>query len=262
MGLNADAELPEDATSLHQATEQQLDEVAVKWTVPGPLHQVAFYPDNNAPEYFAYGGEQVPLSVWSLSKTLNHRIDHEFVSSPKETGDDENSTEITAGKKRRASSQSGKQKELFFGEIWRAKNLPNDSLSLTRHPFIRSIVFLPPSNVAPKPDNIANDLDAAIAVGTKDGIIRLYEPGKKISKHIHEWQIASKSQGAIRVLEYSLKDAILFVGDSARNLYVVDGKSGRLLFQYKGTSKCFTYERHQRNHFKSSHAFCAKRRRD
>lgn len=222
---------------MRDATEEQLDSLAVKWTVPSPLHQVAFYPDTNKPRYFAYGGEQVPLSLWSLRKTLERDSEPAETTATKPAEDDDQDAQAAAGKKRRASSQTGKQRDQLPGELWRAKNLPNDALSLARHPLIRSVVFLPRNSAseAEASEDELSALDAAVAVGTKDGIVRVYEPSKKKPKHVHEWQVAPKNQGALRVLKLARSDSILFAGDSARNLYAIDAKTGRLLFQYKGT---------------------------
>ncbi|WFC96954.1 hypothetical protein MBRA1_003620 [Malassezia brasiliensis] len=216
--------------------QEELDNLAIKWTVPSPLHQVTFYPDTNKPRYFAYGGEQVPLSLWSLRKALE-RDPAQEVAASKPAEEEEQDAQAATGKKRRASSQAGKQRDLLPGELWRAKNLPNDALSLARHPLIRSVVFLPretsSGNEEAAEDELAA-LDAAVAVGTKEGMVRVYEPSKKKPKHVHEWQIAAKNQGALRVLKLARSDAILFAGDAARNLYAVDVKTGRVLFQYKG----------------------------
>lgn len=198
---------------------------------------MAFYPDTNKPRYFAYGGEQVPLSLWSLRKTLERDSEPAKTTATKPAEDDDQDAQAAAGKKRRASSQTGKQRDLLPGELWRAKNLPNDALSLARHPLIRSVVFLPRNSAseAEASEDELSALDAAVAVGTKDGIVRVYEPSKKKPKHVHEWQVAPKNQGALRVLKLARSDSILFAGDSARNLYAIDAKTGRLLFQYKGT---------------------------
>lgn len=99
------------------------------------------------------------------------------------------------------------------------------------------MVFLPRNSAseAEASEDELSALDAAVAVGTKDGLVRVYEPSKKKPKHVHEWQVAPKNQGALRVLKLARSDSILFAGDSARNLYAIDAKTGRLLFQYKGT---------------------------
>lgn len=215
---------------LKSLSEEQLDEIACKWTVPGPLHHVAFYPETSVtPRYFAYGGEQVPLSVWDLPKALEYYA-HSSEESVPTSGDAITDDAQKTGEKRRASSgKSGKQRELLPGEVWRAKNLPNDALSLQRHPLIRSISFLTSG------DDAAGEAmyeRMVVLVGTKDGLVRVYEPSKK-PRHTAEWQVVPKGQGSIRVMDVCPTEQAVFIGDTARNLYMVDSRSGRTLFQYK-----------------------------
>lgn len=179
----------------------------------------------------------MPLSIWSINKTFENIVGDKATDASKDV-EEHKDVDVAAGKKRRASSQSSKQRELLFGEVWRAKNLPNDALSLPRHPLIRSIIFLPSSDGLTSSHegtgSGTDELKAAVAVGTKDGLVRVYEPANKKPKHVHEWHVVPKNQGAIRVLKLSTKDKILFAGDSARNLFAIDIKTGRILFQYKG----------------------------
>ncbi|WFD06290.1 hypothetical protein MVES1_001635 [Malassezia vespertilionis] len=222
-----------ESISLSSATEEQLDEAAYKWVVPGPLHHVAFYPDTDSPTHFAYGGEQVPLSLWSIKKTL---AQYNKIAATDAGQEDQDGAQLVAEKKRSAASKGGKHRELLFGEVWRAKNLPNDALSLQRHPLIRSIAFVPSNTPAVTNDSIP---ETTVIVGTKDGVLRVYEPAKK-QKHVHEWQVTPKNQGAIRIMIVSHGDSqtpLLFVGDTARNLYAVNTSTGRTLYQYKGKSR-------------------------
>lgn len=111
-------------------------------------------------------------------------------------------------------------------------------MSLPRYPLIRAVAFLPGSNRAESDENTpADDIKCLgktrVAVGTKDGLVRVYEPGSGSQKHTHEWAIAPKDQGAIRTMALSAEEKILFVGTATRNLYAVDAESGRVLFQYK-----------------------------
>ncbi|WFD27639.1 hypothetical protein MNAN1_002640 [Malassezia nana] len=197
---------------------------AIAWTVPGPLHHVAFYPPaSDTPSHFAYGGEQVPLSVWSLAKAL------EAAQWPMEpSASDEPSTVRSGGKRPAATTKSSKSRDLLPGELWRAKNLPNDHLSLPRPPLIRTLAF------APVPEGATeNELRGMrVYVGTKDGIVRVYEPAQK-PRPLHEWQIGAKPQGSLRVLHVCASEQALLVGDTSRHLSMVDMNSGRILFQYK-----------------------------
>jgi len=205
-----------------EASPDEWASSAITWTVPGPLHHVAFYPPHSeTPTHFAYGGEQVPLSIWSLAKAL------EAAQRPIEPEASEEPSSARAGSKRSASSKSSKNRELLSGELWRAKNLPNDHLSLPRPPLIRTLAFAPTEPVA---DDELKGL--RVYVGTKDGIIRVYEPAQR-PRPMHEWQVGAKQQGSLRVLHICASEQILLVGDTSRRLLAVDLPTGRVLFQYK-----------------------------
>lgn len=195
------------------------------WTIPSPLHHVAFYPDDTSvrPTHFASGGEQVLLSIWHVDQVIENAR-----AAPASTQEGGDASVEHAGKKRNAL-KSSKARELLPGEVWRAKNLPNDHLSLARPPMIRYIAFLPRKSECE---------DAAVpkvlvVVGTKDGKLRVYDPSAKV-KHTHEWQVVPKNQGSIRVLHATpSEDGAIFVGDTSRHLHMVDSRTGRTLFQYK-----------------------------
>ena len=125
------------------------------------------------------------------------------------------------------------------------KQLPNDNLSLPRPPLIRSIVFLGADKVSGDASSPTSIGKTKIAVGTKEGVVRVYEPGSGSGKHVDEWQVLDKKQGSIRVMEtckkkkcvtvgYHTDDSILLVGTDTRTLCVVDASTGKTLFQYKG----------------------------
>ena len=195
---------------------------AITWTVPSPLHHVAFYPPrSDTPTHFAYGGEQVPLSIWSLAKAL------ESAQQPVQPEPSEEPSSGHTGSKRSASSKSSKGRGLLPGELWRAKNLPNDHLSLPRPPLIRTLAFAPTDAVA---DDELKGM--RIYAGTKDGIVRVYDPAQK-PRPIHEWQVGAKEQGSLRVLHLCASEQILLAGDTSRRLSAVDLSTGRVLFQYK-----------------------------
>lgn len=208
-----------------EASAEQWDASAITWTVPGPLHHVAFYPpQSDTLTHFAYGGEQVPLSVWSLSKAL------EAAKQPMQPDASEEPLPARAGSKRSAASKSSKKCDLLPGELWRAKNLPNDHLSLPRPPLIRTLAFAP---TEPVDDDELKGM--RVYVGTKDGIIRVYEPAQK-PRPVHEWQVGAKQPGSLRVMHVCASEQILLVGDTSRRLLVVDMHKGRVLFQYKDIS--------------------------
>ncbi|KAJ6502599.1 hypothetical protein C8R45DRAFT_1092425 [Mycena sanguinolenta] len=67
---------------------------------------------------FAYGGDEVELSVWNTEKAFEHE-------SPSDS-----------------SSTKRKRDALFPGEIWRAKNVQNDGLGLRQPVRITSLTYL------------------------------------------------------------------------------------------------------------------------
>ncbi|WFD33479.1 hypothetical protein MCUN1_000292 [Malassezia cuniculi] len=81
---------------------------------------------------------------------------------------------------------------------------------------------------------------ATIAVGTKEGIVRVYEPGKNKNRHIAEWNVVPKTQGSIRTMALCSQEKLVFIGDTTRTLYAVDGTTGRVLFQYQGINGSIT----------------------
>lgn len=164
----------------------------------------------------------MPLSVWSLAKAL------EAAQRPMKPSASEEPATVRPGSKRPAATKSSKSRDLLPGELWRAKNLPNDHLSLPRPPLIRTLAF------APAPEAATDDelKGMRVYVGTKDGFIRVYEPAQK-PRPMHEWQIGAKPQGSLRVLHVCASEQALLVGDTSRHLSMVDIHSGRVLFQYK-----------------------------
>lgn len=125
--------------------------------------------------------------------------------------------------------------------------LPNDALSLPQHPNIRSILFLSDTEERNVDQENAADMDidaisfkTTIAVGTKEGIIRLYEPGKNKNRHIAEWPVVPKSQGSIRTMTYCSQEKIVLVGDTTHTLYAVERVTGRVLYQYKDINGSIT----------------------
>ena len=110
---------------LTQLNEPELDSATLKWTVPGPLYHVAFYPDlDSSPSFFAYGGEHVPLSLWSIKETLEHyKNPSAELGQAKAKAADNQSGEGGTGKRKSPTSRGSKALNLHPGEIWRARNV-------------------------------------------------------------------------------------------------------------------------------------------
>ena len=134
-------------------------------------------------ESFAYGGEEVDLSIWDTERAFQS-------SQPT------NSSSDTSGKKRKRGT------ELVPGEIWRAKNvsdshiilcathrlislkLPNDSLSLRQPIHIKSLAYLPGST----PNS------AQIVTGTETGDVRRYD-SRAARRPVANWTEIGKIGG-------------------------------------------------------------------
>lgn len=197
------------------------------WTVPGPISQVAFFPPfSESPSHYAYGGDQVLLSVCEIGATLSHYSKCKSGSSAGAAEKQVEEEETVSSKKRKLPSRPGKQVDFLPGEVWRAKSLPNDHLSLPQPPSIRTISFITDST---SDRNTFENMK--VVVGTKDGLLRTYMPSQK-PKHTQEWKI-TQNRGSIRTVHACPSENALFVGDTQRNLYMVDDRTGQVLFQYK-----------------------------
>ena len=109
---------------LDEATDEQLDAASYKWTVPGPLHQVTFFSaTSDTPTHFAYGGEQVPLSLWSITAAIQHVKEPKTTENGGDASKVQENTESAANQGKRKKASGGKHRELLPGELWRAKNV-------------------------------------------------------------------------------------------------------------------------------------------
>lgn len=117
----------ENEGSINHIDESELDGATTKWSVPGPLYHVAFYPGpGNVLTHFAYGGEHVPLSLWDVKNTLDFYQNGQTQAKGKVHHENQSKTtddEVSVGKRKSPSSNSRKMQELRPGEIWRARNV-------------------------------------------------------------------------------------------------------------------------------------------
>lgn len=211
----------------------------IKRELPEPLQIVTFEPKSN-PTHFAYGGEEIPLSVWDARQAISsqeetHDGNSSSPSSPSKNTNGPNGTQqingmdeevdaVTANKQRkrkRIMENRAKARELLWGETWRAKNLPNDALSLPQRPDILSIAFLGCPHL--------------IATGTRTGHIRIFDTSSQ-RKHTHEYRAfgATQEKIPVKVLLCSEKKSELIASDTTGKLFVLDVRSGSVLYQYKG----------------------------
>ncbi|KJA20199.1 hypothetical protein HYPSUDRAFT_217095 [Hypholoma sublateritium FD-334 SS-4] len=156
---------------------------------------------------FAYGGDEVDLSVWNTELAFESRSSPALTSGPI--------------KKRKRND------DLFPGEIWRARNIPNDHLNL-RHPIrITALSYLSSSAVS-------NNLVA----GTQFGDLRRYDT-RAARRPVSNWTAIAKV-GGIKSMQKGLADHELFIADGGSSLYAIDLRTGKILYGYKGLSGAVT----------------------
>ncbi|KAH9946206.1 uncharacterized protein BXZ73DRAFT_37265 [Epithele typhae] len=155
-------------------------------------------------DVFAYGGEEVHLSVWDTERAFAEKAP---------------STEISQheNKKRKRGDQ------LLPGELWRAKNLPNDPLGLRRPVDNTALAFLQPSNKA---------VQHHLVAGTASGNIQRYDT-RAGGRPVADWKGAGKT-GGIGWVEVGSHEHELFVADQGCSLSAMDLRSGRTIYTYKG----------------------------
>ena len=115
------AEPPSDSSSLTPIESREL-------RLPGPLQDCAFHPARD-PTHFAYSGEEVPPSIWSIALAfsepplLSAHTDED--EQAKDEQDSENVPPMNgkARKRKRQLEAKSKARELLHGEVFRAKNV-------------------------------------------------------------------------------------------------------------------------------------------
>ncbi|TRM57579.1 hypothetical protein BD626DRAFT_514348 [Schizophyllum amplum] len=128
---------------------------------------------------FAYGGEEVELSVWNLEQA--------FASRPPE------SATPSAAKKRKRNDV------LLPGELWRAKNVANDKLGLRQPVHNTSLTFISSTTTS------VHD----IAVGTQLGHVRRYDT-RSARRPVADWEKVAKI-GGVKEVQKGLSEHELFV---------------------------------------------------
>ncbi|KAG8748740.1 hypothetical protein FRC10_000131 [Ceratobasidium sp. 414] len=134
-------------------------------SLPMRLNDLRLSPSSTS---LAYGGNEVDLSVWDLERTFS----------------DKPATADTTEKKRK----KGKA-DLMYAEIWRAKQLPNDSLSLRQPVHITSLAFLRTSAL---PESQQPNFH--IVTGNKSGAVRRFDT-RTARRPVANWENLAKTGG-------------------------------------------------------------------
>jgi ribosome biogenesis protein NSA1 len=108
---------------------------------------------------FCYGGDEVELSLWDVERAF--APGEQVAATPA----------ATDAKKRKRGD------DLLPGEVWRAKNVPNDELSLRVPVHNTSIAFLSPSEGS----------TAHLLAGTHVGAVRRYDT-RAARKPVANWK--------------------------------------------------------------------------
>uniref|UniRef100_D8PSH8 Ribosome biogenesis protein NSA1 n=1 Tax=Schizophyllum commune (strain H4-8 / FGSC 9210) TaxID=578458 RepID=D8PSH8_SCHCM len=153
---------------------------------------------------FAYGGDEVEVSVWDTEKAFT--APPVVVSKPAPP----------AGKKRKRNDV------LLPGEIWRAKNVANDNLGLRQPVHNTSLTFISSTSTS------AHD----IVAGTQYGHVRRYDT-RAARKPVADWDNVVKI-GGVRAVQKGLNEHELFVSDAGCNLMSLDLRNGHVAYSYKG----------------------------
>ncbi|OCB84086.1 hypothetical protein A7U60_g8758 [Sanghuangporus baumii] len=194
-----------------------------KATLPMRLCSWNLSPDASS---FAYGGNEVDLSVWDTERTFQETLGSQVI--PSENSD-------TTKKRKRAG-------DLFPAEIWRAKNLPNDALSLRQPIHITSLSYLSSSSVGAGGVHLVS--------GTEGGDVRRYDT-RAARRPIANWTSVAKV-GGIGLVRAGLSEHELFVADNGTSLSALDLRNGRTIYSYKKLQGAITSVAQSSNNFLGS----------
>ncbi|KAH8117551.1 hypothetical protein DFH11DRAFT_1541795 [Phellopilus nigrolimitatus] len=161
---------------------------------------------------FAYGGNEVDLSVWDTERAF--QSERNLSSNPAEPN-----AKSAESKKRKRDN------DLLPGEIWRAKNLPNDAFSLRQPIHITSLAFLS------SPSSNGSTNSAHLATGTQSGDVRRYDT-RAARKPVSNWTGIGKVNG-VSAVQAGPSEHELFVADNGTNLSALDLRNGRVIYSYK-----------------------------
>ncbi|KAH0830526.1 hypothetical protein J3R83DRAFT_1978 [Lanmaoa asiatica] len=178
----------------------------------GPKHKLSALPSRLMDwrlgpnqETFAYGGDEVEVSVWNTERA--------FESQP-----DSSATSPSCKKRKRAET-------LFPGEVWRAKNVANDHLGLRQPVHNTGLTYMSLSSSSTQPQILA---------GTRFGDLRRYDT-RSGRRPVSDFKGVGKV-GGVKSVEKGLSEHEVFVSDQGTNLFALDLRTGGVAYGYKGIS--------------------------
>ncbi|KAF8845012.1 hypothetical protein BDN67DRAFT_942618 [Paxillus ammoniavirescens] len=160
-------------------------------------------------ETFAYGGDEVEVSIWNTERAFAPQ--HENLSSA-------SASQSEGGKKRKRGDA------LFPGEIWRAKNVPNDYLGLRQPVHNTCLTYISSSS---------SETQQQLLVGTRLGDLRRYDT-RSGRRPVNDFKGIAKVGGVKSVVEGFLEHEV-FLSDQGTNLFALDLRNGGIIYGYKGT---------------------------
>ncbi|KIY44802.1 hypothetical protein FISHEDRAFT_50697 [Fistulina hepatica ATCC 64428] len=187
-------------------------ENSVSSTANLPMRLADWHLSSDA-QTFAYGGDEVDLSVWDTERAFNCP---EKSAAPA----DATAPSGTGVKRKRAADT------LFPAEIWRAKNVPNDSLGLRQPIRVTSLSFLQP------PQSQMSGVHHLVT-GTQLGDVRRYDT-RAARRPVADWRGVAQA-GGVRLVQSGFAEHELFVADGGNSLFALDLRNGRVAYKYKGS---------------------------
>ncbi|KAI6109856.1 hypothetical protein F5141DRAFT_1277935 [Pisolithus sp. B1] len=183
-----------------------------------PTHKLAALPSRLTDwrlgcnkETFAYGGDEVDLSVWNTERA--------FQSSS--SSEDTSSIPLNNTKKRKRANDA-----LFPGEVWRAKNVPNDFLGLRQPVHNTCLTYISPPGSGGQQHLLA---------GTRFGDVRRYDT-RAGRRPVSDFKNVGKI-GGLRTIEKGFSEHEAFVSDQGSNLFALDLRNGGILYGYKALDR-------------------------
>lgn len=126
---------------------------------------------------------------------------------------------VTVAKKRKRGDA------LFPGEIWRAKNVPNDYLGLRQPVHNTCLTYISSSS---------SETQQQLLVGTRLGDLRRYDT-RSGRRPVNDFKGIGKA-GGVRSVEKGFLEHEVFLSDQGTNLFALDLRNGGIIYGYKGIS--------------------------